>query len=79
MRPERALTVVEPPTAPAADALELVAGGMLTVPEAVALSHIGKSKLYELMDAKALPSAKVGRRRLIPRLALERFLAARIT
>jgi len=74
MSRDRTVTVVAP-LAPTPAALELVAGGMLTVGEVVALSHVGKSKLYELMDSGALASVKVGRRRLIPRLALERFLA----
>lgn len=71
---ERAVTVVAPP-APSPAALELVAGGMLTVKQAVSISRIGKSKLYELMDSGDLRSAKIGRRRLIPRRVLDLYLA----
>lgn len=44
------------------------------VEEAVEVTSIGRSRLYELMASGALESVKCGRRRLIPAEALERFV-----
>ena len=44
------------------------------VEEAVALTSIGRSRLYELMASGALESVTCGKRRLIPAEALERFV-----
>lgn len=46
------------------------------VNEAVALTSIGRSRLYELMASGELESVKCGKRRLIPADALERFVAS---
>ena len=40
------------------------------------LIGIGRTKLYELLDAGRIPSQKCGRRRLITIKALEQFLAS---
>jgi excisionase family DNA binding protein len=49
---------------------ELVADGLMTVPEAQAFSRLSRSNLYGLMEDGSLAYCKVGRRRLIPRRAL---------
>jgi len=41
---------------------------------AASLIGIGRTKLYELLDAGRIPSQKCGRRRLITVKALEAFL-----
>jgi excisionase family DNA binding protein len=50
----------------------LVSGGLLTVPEALALLRIGRSKLYDLMsdEKMVLPYTKIGRCRRLPRRAV---------
>jgi excisionase family DNA binding protein len=48
---------------------------LLKVPEAVEVSGIGRSTLYELMRSGQLESVKVGRSRLIPVEALTDFVA----
>lgn len=45
------------------------------VPEAVELTSIPRSRLYELMAAGQIESVKVGKSRLIPHDALEAFVA----
>ena len=47
----------------------------LRVTEAVKFSGLGRTALYEAMGKQALPFFKVGAARLIPRLALVRYLA----
>lgn len=47
----------------------------LHVPEAVAVSGIGRTTLFSLIKTKELPSVKRGGRRLILRADLERFLS----
>ncbi|MBV9871839.1 MAG: excisionase family DNA-binding protein [Frankiaceae bacterium] len=48
---------------------------MYRVPEAAELLGIGRSKLFELMAAGQIESVKVGRSRLIPAAALDKFVA----
>ncbi len=45
-----------------------------SVKEAAALLSIGPDAVYELLHTRRLASAKVGRRRIISRSELERFL-----
>lgn len=59
--------------------LELAAAGAVTVQGAVKEFGIGRTKLYELMTAGALPWSQLGgngSRRLIPRAALRKLLAS---
>jgi excisionase family DNA binding protein len=49
---------------------------LLSVVEAARELGIGRSLLYELLAAGALRSAKIGRRRLIPRDAIDEFIAS---
>jgi excisionase family DNA binding protein len=44
------------------------------IPEAVNVSGIGRTTLYREMAAGRLESIAVGRRRLIPRAALEEYI-----
>jgi excisionase family DNA binding protein len=46
-----------------------------TVAEAAKLLRIGRNQAYEAINARELPSVKIGRRILIPRVALEQMLA----
>lgn len=57
---------------------ELLADGCITVLEAAKFSGLGKSTLYELMDAGRLAYVRVGRARRIPRRELVRFLASQL-
>lgn len=49
---------------------------LLTVPEAAARLRISRWSLYQLINQGALTSVKIGRRRLVPALALERYVQA---
>ena len=57
---------------------DLAKDGALTVEEAARFLGLGRTALYALLQAGAIPSAKIGGRRVIPRLALVRHLAAAI-
>lgn len=57
---------------------ELLADGCITVLEAAKFSGLGKSTLYELMDAGRLAYVRVGRARRIPKRELLRFLAGQL-
>jgi len=57
---------------------ELLADGCITVLEAAKFSGLGKSTLYELMDAGRLAYVRVGRARRIPKRELVRFLAGQL-
>jgi excisionase family DNA binding protein len=48
----------------------------LRVEEAARLLNVGRSTAYELIRSGRLRSVKIGRRRLIPREALESLLAS---
>ena len=48
----------------------------LSIPDAAKAVGISRSKLYELLDERALASLKIGGRRLILRSDLEAFLEA---
>lgn len=51
---------------------------LLTVPEAAHLLSIGRSRCYQLLLGGELRSLKLGRRRLIPREALNAFVARQL-
>jgi len=59
-------------------AFEVVADGAVRIEEAVKLSGIGRTKLYEMMQTGEIASVKIGTRRLIPRIELRRILAANL-
>lgn len=44
------------------------------IPVCLERTGIGRTKFYELLDAGVLESVRVGRRRLVPEAALERFV-----
>ena len=46
-----------------------------SVTEIAKLLDIGRSKAYELVRSGTIPSLRLGRRIVIPKLALSRFLA----
>ena len=46
----------------------------LTVPEAAAMLGISRNFAYELVKRKELPVIEFGKRKLIPRAALEKML-----
>lgn len=48
---------------------------LVSIPEAVHITGIGRSKLYELLAAGEIVSVRVGKRRLIPTASLEEFVA----
>ena len=49
---------------------DLIAGGLLTVSEALEFVPLSRTDLYARMNRGELRSVKIGRRRLIPRCAL---------
>ena len=53
----------------------LLADGCMSISEAVAFSRLSRSRLYEHIRAGDFPTVKDGRRRLVPRRGLIRFLA----
>jgi excisionase family DNA binding protein len=55
---------------------DLLTAGTVTVNGAVAEFQISKSRLYELMQRGELTYSQFGGRRLIPRIALRRLIAA---
>jgi len=46
----------------------------ITVPEAAAMLGISRNFAYELVNRGELPSIKFGKRKLIPKIALEKKL-----
>lgn len=51
---------------------------LISVEEAANMLSIGRSRCYELVLGGQLRSLKLGRRRLIPREALEAFVAEQL-
>ena len=49
---------------------------MLDVNEAAAELRVSRSRVWELIGSGALQSVKPGRRRLIPRAALDAYMAS---
>ena len=49
---------------------------MLSVQEAAGELGISRSLTYELLSSGALRSVKIGRRRLVPREAIETYIAS---
>ncbi len=47
---------------------------LLPIPDAAETLGIGRSRLYELMDAGQIESVYIGRRRLVPAQALEAYV-----
>jgi len=47
----------------------------MTVAEAAKIVGVSRSVMYDAVAANQVPVVKLGRRLLIPRVALERFLA----
>jgi len=60
----------------AAELNELLADGLMTIPEAVEFSGLSRSSLYVAMDRGEVPSVRRMGRRLIPRRGMVKFLAA---
>jgi excisionase family DNA binding protein len=50
---------------------------MVSITEAARLLGVSRTSLYQLMDTGELSSRKLGRRRLVPRAALEVYAAER--
>lgn len=59
--------------------LELVAAGLMSIPQVEEFLSLSRSKLYALMDRGTLPFVKVGRSRRIPRRAVLEFAAAHLS
>jgi len=47
---------------------------LVPVEEAAAILSLGRSKVFELLAAGEIESLKVGRRRLVPRQALDAYV-----
>ena len=46
----------------------------LSIPDAVKYSGLSRTRLYELIQARELPSAKIGRRRIVRRVDLDALI-----
>ena len=46
----------------------------LSIAQACAVTGVGKTKLYELIDSRTLKTRRLGRRRLVLRRDLQEFL-----
>lgn len=57
---------------------ELADGGFVSAPEGAAFLAISKSRMYELLRANVISSARLGGKLCVPRLALLKYAAARI-
>ena len=49
---------------------------LLTVNETIGVLRLGRTRVNEMLRSGELPSLKLGRRRLVRRMDLERFLEA---
>ncbi len=47
---------------------------VLSVDQASALLHVGRNSIYEAIRRGEFPAVRIGKRILIPRVALQRFL-----
>ena len=45
-----------------------------TIPDAVRYSGLTRTRIYELIQARELPSAKIGRRRIVRRVDLDALI-----
>jgi excisionase family DNA binding protein len=63
----------------AEEAKELAKDGAVSVKAAVEFTGVGRASLYAMMGNGELAYIKVGTRRLIPKAALVRMLAERMT
>ena len=61
------------------DAKDVVADGLVTIPEAADFLRISRAMLYKLMDRGELPYVKIGRSRRVPRRAVVEFAAEALT
>ena len=48
---------------------------LLTINQVAAMLNIGRTKTYEIVRSNRMKSIKVGRRRLVPREAVEKYVA----
>lgn len=56
----------------------LADGGFVSVPQGAAFLAISKTRMYELLRANVISSARLGGKLCIPRLALLEYAAVRI-
>ena len=56
-----------------------IAPKLFDVPSAAAQLSISRRTLYALIERGSLSTCKIGRRRLIPAVAIENFVAAQMT
>jgi excisionase family DNA binding protein len=57
----------------------LAEGGFATVLEVARFLAVSRSQVYALMEKGALPSARIGRSRRVPWVAVRKFAAEAIT
>ena len=79
MSPDRVELAVREFVAALRDELRpsLEPSALVDLTTAARLLGVSRTSLYVLMDSGALPSRHVGRRRLVPRAALEAYAAGR--
>jgi excisionase family DNA binding protein len=54
--------------------VDLAGGGLASVLEAARFLAVSRAKVYSMMDARELPSVKLGKCRRIPREALREYV-----
>jgi excisionase family DNA binding protein len=54
---------------------EMLEGGLVTIGDAATFLRLGRSTVYQLLEAGQLPSVKIGRARRIPRAAIVELAA----
>jgi excisionase family DNA binding protein len=57
----------------------LATDGAMTILDAARWLGISRSRLYELIDENAISTCRIGRRRLVSRSALRRYLSDRFS
>ena len=48
---------------------------LLSIPQACRVLGVGRSVLYQMLSSGQIRSVKIGRRRLVPREAIDEFVA----
>lgn len=70
--------MARPRTGLVASSADPLAEGVVGVPTAVRETGLTRRALYDAIAAGHLPHVRVGRRKLIPRVALRVWMAARV-
>lgn len=75
MAPPRKPQLAAVSAGPAPDSLAVCKGGVKSIKAAAQFTGTSRSFIWELIKARTVESFKIGKRRVIPRSALVRWLA----